>query len=180
MIFAAFSRRWPYLWSPVNSDRAARFAWLRDLRSLGVTDAVVEGGIDKSVVLEFPPSPAKFADMCAAGSGLPDIGAAWEEAYAIAAGWKKPHQCSHPAIWHALSQVGDFRGIKTEVLHKRFERNYTKAREQALSGKGFSAIPQPLPAPQDVPHDFTSKECVSKRAEALAALDAMMGRRASA
>lgn len=180
ILFATFARRWPHLWAPVSQDKAGRSSWKRDLISLGVTDAVVGFGIDKSAGLEFPPSPAKFAELCAEGAGLPDLEAAWSEALTIARRWKRPHECSHPAVWHALDQVGGFTGLDEDVLRTRFERNYEKARKQFLSGKPFAAIPQPLPAPKDAQPDFTSEQALAAKADALAKINAMFGKRASA
>lgn len=176
-LFKTFGRRWSHKWEKTNADPKARAVWLHDLRQLGVNDNNIRAGLSKSAALEWPPSPAEFAALCLAVPGLPSADDAWAEALPIARRWKRPHECSHPAVYHALSQVVNYNMIDEETLHKRFVRNYERVCADLAAGKDLAPIAQPLPRPEDVQTNYDPAEVSAARDRALAEIDRMLGRR---
>ena len=129
----------------------------------------------------WPPNLVAFRALCEPDPeklGTPSEDDAWSDAVQIARRWKHPHQCLHEAVWHALSQIGDFHGIAEDVLEVRFRKNYQQAVRMLATGGKLQPIPQPLPAPKDVRATPAPAEV---REAALAKIYAMFGkRRASA
>lgn len=166
-----YGHRWVSSYGAVPSD-----TWARGLA--GFTGAQIARGLAACLKTteEWPPSLPAFRDRCLTVQNVPEANTAWEDAHAIARRWKRPADCLHPAIWHALSQIGDFTHLDTDVLEKRFRRNY----EQAARMTDFAPIPQPLPRPDDVRTNYPPEVRARAAAEGLAKLDEMFGRRASA
>lgn len=166
-----YGHRWVSSYGAVPSD-----TWARGLA--GFTGEQIARGLAACLKTteEWPPSLPAFRDRCLTVQNVPEPETAWEDALAIARRWKSPRECLHPAIWHALSQIGDYSHLNTDVLEKRFRRNY----EQAARMTEFTPIPQPLPRPEDVRTNYDPVLVAAKRDEALAKIDAMFGRRAQA
>lgn len=151
--------------------------WAKGLAGLSAEQVGVGVSACISGAHAWPPTLPEFRALCLTVPGLPSLEDAWAEALPIARRWKKPHECSHPAIYHALSQVVNYNMVGEEVLQKRFERNYERVCADLANGLELSPVPQPLPAPKPKAEDFTVEECRRKRVEALAALDELIGRR---
>lgn len=125
----------------------------------------------------FAPTLQEFRALCLTVPGMPSKDEAWAEAHAIACGWKKPHECSHKAIWHAYVNSGDLAHTDTEIGRKRFERNYEITCRAMAAGKALTPIPEALPAPgEQAQRELTPDEVEQrnrKRDEALAELNRM-------
>lgn len=126
--------------------------------------------------LEWPPTLTEFCLLCAEVPGLPTPEAAWDEAFALAAKWKRADECSHPVIWHAYSE-SDIGGMSEESGKKVFLRNYQVASRMFGAGEPLREIPKALPKPQDVRPIPAANDV---RDAALAKIYAMLGRRAQA
>lgn len=160
--------------------RAALDTWAKGLAGLSVEQ--IKRGVSACVAGAFawPPTLPEFRALCMSVPGLPSADDAWREALPIARRWKRPHECSHPAVYHALSQVVNYNLVAEDVLQKRFERNYERVCADVAAGKELAPIPQPLPKPEDVRTNYPEHVKKAAAADALAKIDAMFGRRASA
>lgn len=160
--------------------RAALDTWAKGLA--GLTTEQIGRGVNACVAGAFawPPTLPEFRTLCLTVPGLPSADDAADDALAIARRWKRPDQCMHPAVWHALDQIGGFHSIDEDVLRKRFLRNFERACADLADGKPLAAIPQPLPAPKDAQPDYTSEQAQAAKADALAKINAMFGRKVSA
>jgi hypothetical protein len=166
-----YGHRWVSSYGAAPSD-----TWARGLA--GMTREQLARGLAACLKTgyEWPPTLPGFCKLCLTIPGVPSEDEAWADALQIARRWKQPHQSQHAAVWHALSQIGDFNGIDEEVLEKRFRKNYEQATRMLATGGELSPIPQPLPKPQDV---RPIPAPASVREAALAKIEAMFGRRAS-
>lgn len=148
-----------------------------------LTDAEIRTGLAMCAKRgdEWPPSLPGFRGLATNAPealGLPDADTAWAEASQIARRWKRPDECSHPGVWHALGEIVHFHALDEEVLEKRFRRNYEQVCRMVAAGEPLSAIPQPLPRPQDVQSRIETPPHV--RDQALAKLEGMFGKRRAA
>lgn len=164
-----YGHRWVSSYGATPSD-----TWARGLA--GMTGEQLGRGLAACLKSgdEWPPTLPGFCKLCLTIPGIPSEDEAWADAVQIARRWKHPHQCQHAAVWHALSQIGDFHGIVEDVLEARFRKNYQQAVRMLETGGKLEPIPQPLPAPQDVKPIPAPAEV---REEALAKIDAMFGKR---
>lgn len=167
-------------WTSAHGEQPTAL-WIGLISTL--TDAQVRTGLALCATSgeDWPPSLPGFRSLatnCPEAIGMPSADAAWSEAMQVARRWKRPDQITHPAIWHALSEIGHFHAIEEEVLEKRFRRNYEAAGRMLATGQPLSAIPQPLPAPKDVHSRIETPPEV--RDAALAKIAGMFGKRASA
>lgn len=147
----------------------------------GLTQAQIKNGLRLCLAkkLAWPPSLPEFCDMCLEVPGLPDPESAWTEAYALAAKWKQPHECTHPVIWHAY--VNSDLDADEEAGKKEFIRNYKIASQQYATGgiDSLREIPKALPAKSVVPKSPEEVAATLRYAdEKLAALG--IGKRAQA
>lgn len=164
-----YGHRWVSSYGAAPSD-----TWARGLA--GMTGEQLGRGLAACLKSgdEWPPTLPGFCKLCLTIPGIPSEDDAWADAVQIARRWKHPHQCQHAAVWHALSQIGDFHGIGEDVLEARFRKNYQQAVRMLATGGKLEPIPQPLPAPQDVKPIPAPAEV---REAALAKIDAMFGKR---
>ena len=137
----------------------------------GLTQAQIKNGLRLCLAkkLVWPPSLPEFCDMCLEVPGLPDPESAWTEAYALAAKWKAPHECTHPVIWHAYCETK--MNTDEESAKKRFLRNYQIASRAFAEGKELAAIPLALPRKSVVPP--TPEEIAARAAYAAEKLAAL-------
>lgn len=159
-LFKAFARRWSHKWEKTFSDPKAPAVWRHDLRTLGVTDALLSVGLHKSAALEWPPSPAEFAALChptAAELGLPDLDTAYRRA--CVSNW------THPAIYEAAKRIGTFeiRCMPESKSRPLFERTYRAVCAEILAGATFE-VPKrtaiehkPVPARKEVALEHLAK-----------------------
>lgn len=166
-----FGSRWTSQYTRASLD-----TWAKGLRDMNAKQ--IRRGLTNCLNknLGWPPTLPEFRELCLTVPNLPAPEDAWSEALSIARRWKRPHECSHVAIWHALDQIGGYTGIDEDVLRKRFERNYEKVCEMLGKGHSLAAIPQPLPAPKDAQPDYTSDAAVAARIAAKEKLAAMFRR----
>jgi len=158
--------------------REALDTWAKGLAGLSIEQ--IKRGVDACIAgaLAWPPTLPEFRALCSTVPGLPTADDAWAEALPIARRWKRPHECSHPAIYHALSQVVNYNLVDEETLRKRFDRNYERVCADLSNGLELAPIAQPLPKPEDVTTNYDPAAVAAARDRALAELDRMMGRRA--
>lgn len=144
-----------------------------------ITDDQIRHGMAACVVkrIEWTPTLTEFIALCTAVVGIPSDDDAWSEAFEIARRWKRPHECSHPAVWHALSQVVNYSYVAEEALERRFKRNYEQVRKDLADGLVLAPIPQPLPRPENVKTNYDEATVAAAREKACAELDRMMGRK---
>ena len=180
-LFRTFGRRWSHKWEKTNADPKARALWLHDLRTLGVDDEVVRVGLTRSAALDWPPSPAEFAALCKPTPedlGIPALESAYREAMDIACRRKRREDCSHAVVWHALIESGDLGHMPEDKGRKAFEYTYRVSVDMAMRGEPLRAIPKALPKPEDAQPSYTEEQLAAARERAMAAIDAMRGKRA--
>lgn len=153
LLFRTFSRRWPTKWARVFSDKAARSVWKRDLELLGVDARALELALDRSVRMEWPPSPEEVRQLgnpTPADLGLPDETDAYREAVRAAQpGKSAPHSWSHPAVQRAAAEVGPWELLQWPESRSRplFSRAYAVMVRRVTDGDDLSMpVPKALPA----------------------------------
>lgn len=102
----------------------------------GITPEGVAHGLRKCVAkgLGWPPTLPEFREMCGLSPeelGLPSV----DEAYVAAClcDW------SHPIVWHAAQQVGNFelRSMPERTMKPRFAKVYARLVSEAIDGRVF-------------------------------------------
>lgn len=131
LIFVTFSRRFAHRWEKVFGSKEARAVWLYDLRKLGVSRTQIRVGLERSAVIEWPPTPAEFAKLSMIRPedvGAPDVDDAFREAVTGAYPARR-HRWSHKAVYHAAVRTGlsDLLEQRGDKVRAEFEREYARA-----------------------------------------------------
>jgi hypothetical protein len=110
LVFVTLDRRYGSKFRATFEDKEARHVWMADMAAEGVTDMDISRGLERTRMMDWPPSVAELTKACLPTPedlGLPSAASAYSEAMSCFAGgrWTSRH------VFHAAIEAGYTRMI---------------------------------------------------------------------
>lgn len=110
LVFVTLDRRYGPKFRATFEDKEARHVWMADMAAEGVTDMDISRGLERTRMMDWPPSVAELTKACLPTPedlGLPSAASAYSEAMSCFAGgrWTSRH------VFHAAIEAGYTRMI---------------------------------------------------------------------
>lgn len=139
----------------------------------GLTQRQIWGGIESLIFSggEWPPTAAKFRELCLGGSDLPSFDSAWFELsnYLSSAPHRRNIKNLHPAVRYTYRTIDPwtFQQLNGDKQHQLFKSAYAATLASVKNGLAFDE-PEPAKAlPFDPPGPPASRETAERGISAL-------------
>lgn len=152
--------------------KAAKNQWLMAMMEAKITPSQLNHGMKKfrQLAEDFFPSVGKFLELCkptAADYGLPTFEAAYREV-SSKCGYVGHVEWSHPAVYHAITQVGifDFGQMTHDKALSAFKNAYRLTVDAVMRGETLPEVPKAIErkAPEKSQPEVGNKHLAAMRA----------------